>query len=146
MTTSSLLHKVFQFGSKPDASTFPELLTVVTSMRLLFGAMYGVSLAVRHETSGLVGLTMGLNLVAFAPMLWFNGYLHADVDSYKNLRFVGVFNGVAMMLLVWIMLFTYYHLEEEETLQKVLSDNAVLSEAANTEIPSDGITVRIDEF
>ena len=111
MTTSSVLQKACKFGSKPDASTFPELLTVVTWLRIIIGAIYGVSLGIRNENRGLVGATLGLNVIAFAPMLYFNGYLMAYVDSYKNLRFVGVVNGLALMLLIWITFFTYAHSE-----------------------------------
>jgi hypothetical protein len=146
MTTSSVLQKACKFGSKPDASTFPELTTVVTWLRLLIGAIYGVSLGIRNENRGLVGATLGLNVVAFAPMLYFNGYLHAYVDSYKNLRFVGVVNGLAIMLLIWITFFTLAHSEEELSMQKVLSDAIMASSSAATESSAEGTSVGTDEF
>ncbi|KAL7444174.1 hypothetical protein ACHAXM_009301 [Skeletonema potamos] len=145
MTTTSVLQKACKFGSKPDASTFPELTTVVTWLRLIIGAIYGVSLGIRNENRGLVGATLGLNVIAFGPMLYFNGYLRAYVDSYKNLRFVGVVNGLAIMLLIWITFFTWKHSEEEFSMQKVLSD-AIMSSSGATETSAEGTTVGTDEF
>ena len=106
--------------------------------------MYGVSLGIRNENRGLVGLTLGLNVIAFAPMLYFNGYLMANVDSYKNLRFVGVVNGLAIMLLIWITFFTWAHSEEEISMQKVLTDAVIAAseDAGSTEETSVGT----DEF
>ena len=143
-TPSSVLKKACKFASKPDASTFPELITVVTWLRLIIGAIYGVSLGIRNENRGLVGLTLGLNVIAFAPMLYFNGYLMANIDSYKNLRFVGVVNGLAIMLLIWITFFTWAHSEEEISMQQVLSDAMISSseDAGSTEETSVGT----DEF
>ena len=143
-TSSSVLKKACKFASRPDASTFPELITVVTWLRIIIGAMYGVSLGIRNENRGLVGLTLGLNVIAFAPMLYFNGYLMANVDSYKNLRFVGVVNGLAIMLLIWITFFTWAHSEEEISMQKVLTDAMIAAseDAGSTEETSVGT----DEF
>jgi hypothetical protein len=140
-----MLQKACKFGSKPDASTFPELTTVVTWLRLIIGAIYGVSLGIRNENRGLVGATLGLNVIAVGPMLYFNGYLRAYVDSYKNLRFVGVVNGLAIMLLIWITFFTWKHSEEEFSMQKVLSD-AIMSSSGATETSAEGTTVGTDEF
>ena len=146
MTTSSasVLQKALKFASKPDASTFPELLTVVTWLRIIIGAIYGVSLGIRNENRGLVGLTLGLNVIAFAPMLYFNGFLMAKIDSYKNLRFVGVVNGLAIMLLIWITFFTWAHSEEEISMQKVLSD-AIISSSEDAG-SSEETSVGTDEF
>lgn len=147
MTTSSVLQKACKFGSKPDASTFPELPTVVTWLRLFIGLFYGISLGIRHETRGLVGATLGLNVIAFGPMLYFNAYLQAYVDSYKNLRFVGVVNGLALMMLIWITFFTWAHSEEEMSMQKVLSDAVVMSSSDEaTETSTEGTIVGTDEF
>eukprot|EP00984_Skeletonema_dohrnii_P015961 scaffold7000_cov156-Skeletonema_dohrnii-CCMP3373.AAC.20 len=69
----------------------------------------------------------------------------AYVDSYKNLRFVGVVNGLAIMLLIWITFFTYAHSEEEMSMQKVLSD-AMISSSEATESSTEGETAGTDEF
>lgn len=64
-------------------------------------------------------------------MFWFNGYLDANVDSYKSLNFVGVVNGFAFMILVWVVLFTWEHGEEEISLAKVIAD--VVARGADTD-------------
>lgn len=55
-------------------------------------------------------------------MFWFNSYLDANIDSYKSLNFVGVANAFAFMMLIWILLFTWEHGEEEISLGKVISE------------------------
>eukprot|EP01083_Nonionella_stella_P160886 526284_1 len=104
------------FHSKPDATTVPELPTIITWVRFLVGGCYGVSLGLRNETNGMRGVLYGLNLIAFSPMLWFNYYLQANINSYKSLNFVGVANAFAFMLLIWITIFTIKHEEEEISL------------------------------
>ncbi|KAL7449682.1 hypothetical protein ACHAWC_001725 [Mediolabrus comicus] len=149
MTTSSvlLIQKAMQFGSKPDSTSFPELPTVTTWLRLLIGALYGVSLGIRNENSGLVGMTLGLNVIAFVPILWLNGYLQANIDSYKNLRFVGVVNGLAIMLLIWIVFFTNNHEQEEKSLQKIISDAIFSAETDKLETSTtEETTAGTDEF
>ena len=58
-------------------------------------------------------------------MFWFNSYLDADIDSYKSLNFVGVPNAFALMLLIWIIFFTFAHGEEETSLGNVISGAAM---------------------
>ncbi|KAL7485185.1 hypothetical protein ACHAW6_010786 [Cyclotella cf. meneghiniana] len=118
----SLLHKCKAYHSQPNATTFPELPTVTTWMRFLLGGLYGVSLGLRDETRGVIGALFGLNVITFLPMFWFNSYLDADIDSYKSLNFVGVANAFAFMMLIWILLFTWEHGEEEISLGKVISE------------------------
>lgn len=144
--TASLLQKAWSFASKPNASTFPELTTVVTWQRLIIGAAYGVSLGMRNENRGIIAAALGLNAIAFVPMIYFAGFLMADVDSYNNLRFVGIVNGLAIMFLIWISYFTWAHSEEETSIQKVLSD-IITSSADETVISStEEVATGTDEF
>ena len=55
-------------------------------------------------------------------MFWFNSYLDANIESYKSLNFVGVPNACALMLLIWIALFTMEHGEVESSLQANLAN------------------------
>ena len=65
----------------------------------------------------------------------------------KNLRFVGVVNGLALMMLIWITFFTWAHSEEEMSMQKVLSDAVVMSSSDEaTETSTEGTIVGTDEF
>ncbi|KAL3786141.1 hypothetical protein HJC23_010715 [Cyclotella cryptica] len=118
----SLLNKCKAYRSQPNATTFPELPTVTTWMRFLLGGLYGISLGLRTDTRGLIGALFGLNVITFLPMFWFNSYLDANIDSYKSLNFAGVANAFAFMMLVWILIFTWEHGEEEISLGKVISD------------------------
>ena len=58
------------------------------------------------------------------PMVWFTSYLDANIDSYKSLNFVGVPNAFALMLLIWITLFTMRNEEAESSLSKIISEVA----------------------
>ncbi len=55
-----------------------------------------------------------------------NFYLNVDTDTYKGLNFAGVINGMALMVLIWVVFFTMLHEDEEkifaDALLKVLVD------------------------
>jgi len=117
----------FAFQSKPDATTLPELPTITIWIRFALAAMFGISLGLRNETRGFFGIAYGFNIIAFAPMMWLTTWLNADINSYKSLKFAGVPNGFALMLLIWIALFTMHHPEEEELLAKVVTNVAEMA-------------------
>jgi hypothetical protein len=117
----------FGFQSKPDATTLPELPTITIWIRFVLATMFGISLGLRNETRGFFGIAYGLNIIAFAPMMWLTTWLNADIYSYKSLKFAGVPNGFALMLLIWITLFTMNHQEEEESLAMVVTNVAEMA-------------------
>ena len=47
-----------------------------------------------------------------SPIVYISSFLEANTDSYKQLNFAGVPNALALMLLVWLYLFTLYHADE----------------------------------
>ena len=70
-----------------------------------------------------------LNTVAIAlfhrfsgPIVWYTSWLDADIKSYKSLQFAGVPNAFALMLLIWIAIFTSSHEEAERSLGRAISD------------------------
>ncbi len=69
----------------------------------------------------------GLNVIAFLPILYMNFYLTAETDTYKALNFAGVPNGLALMLLTWVIFFTM--MNEEVELE--LNTNAVIKAVVN---------------
>mmetsp|Transcript_6867 Transcript_6867/g.16905 ORF Transcript_6867/g.16905 Transcript_6867/m.16905 type:complete len:85 (+) Transcript_6867:326-580(+) len=69
------------------------------------------------------------------PMFWFNSYLDANIESYKSLNFAGVANAFALMLLIWIAIFTMQHEEAESSLGKILSE---LSDATTIATEGEG--------
>ena len=66
-------------------------------------------------------------------MFWFNTYLDAKVDTFQSLNFVGVPNAFALMLLIWIAIFTLRHEEAEALLAKVISDASAEADAGVAE-------------
>ena len=110
-------------NSKPTVTTYPGLPESITWFRLFLGLAYGITLGFRESQSvvtitGATGVMMGINVITFIPILYMKFYLNADTNSYKNLTFIGCINGLAVMLLVWILFFTMLHEDEE----KVLND------------------------
>ena len=124
-STSSILSKLCSFQSKPSYETFPELPDMIIWIRIVLAVTYGISLGLRNQT-GFAGILFALNVVTFLPIVYINSYLNADTDSYKNgLNFVGVPNAMATCVLVWIIIFTHEHSEEESafaaaTVQKIV--------------------------
>lgn len=121
------------FNSAPTSETYPDLPRNITYLRLFLGLAYGISLAFRENTptttlNGSAGLIFGLNVVTFLPIVYMNYYLNVDTDTYKGLNFVGVANGMALMLLVWLIFFTMLHEDEERILNGALIPNNSSSE------------------
>ena len=103
---------------------------MTTWFRFIIGGLYGVSLGLRNETRGMIGALFGLNVITFLPMFWFNSCLDANVDSYKTLNFVGVANGFAFMILIWVIIFTWDHGDGEASLGEVFAEVAARGAAA----------------
>lgn len=107
------MSKLSSFRSNPSHETFPELPDAILWIRIVLGVTYGISLGLRNQV-GFAGIMFATNVVTFLPILYINSYLNADTDSYKNgLNFVGVPNAMATCMLVWIIMFTHEHGEEE---------------------------------
>jgi hypothetical protein len=78
-------------------------------------------------------------------MVWYISWLNADVNSYKSLKFVGVPNAFALMLLFWIALFTAWHDEAEISLGKAISD-AIITASVPPETTDSDPPRNLDEF
>jgi hypothetical protein len=63
-------------------------------------------------------------------MVWYTSWLNADVKSYKSLQFAGIPNAFALMLLLWIALFTTWHGEAEISLGRSISDAIMIASSA----------------
>ena len=85
------------------------------------------------------------NSCNFFPLLF---EYKANIDSYKSLKFVGVFNASAFMLLIWITIFTMKHEEEEISLNAFISNaaEAMVSGVQETLEAEEVITQSQDEF
>jgi hypothetical protein len=80
-------------------------------LRLLLGLVGGITLGVFHHQSG-AGLAAGIGLLYFVPIWYTKIVINADLDSkagLNNIKTAGILNSVALMALVWITLFTWFH-------------------------------------
>mmetsp|Transcript_25784 Transcript_25784/g.39610 ORF Transcript_25784/g.39610 Transcript_25784/m.39610 type:complete len:158 (-) Transcript_25784:79-552(-) len=111
----SLFNKLAAWNSKPTYATFPELQDVIIWLRMFLAIFYGLHLGF-SQTKGGVGVLFGLNVVTFLPVLYCNTYLAADTESYPNLTFAGVPNALALLLLIWIYLYTSEYADDESQL------------------------------
>ena len=146
------------FQSSPTSSSFPNLPDYIIWLRIVLGVAYGISLGYREGAStsdevfqpqhinGAIGILFGLNIITFVPTIYMNFYLNAETDTYKNLNFAGVTNGIAIMVLVWLTFFTMLHEKEESVLAEAFT--TVIKETATGVIGediSDGVDTVIEE-
>jgi hypothetical protein len=90
------------------------------------------------KLNGPAGLIFGLNVITFIPILYMNYYLNVNTDTFKGLNFAGVQNGVALMLLVWVLFFTMLHEDEEQILSTASALMNTIINSAGGEGDSDG--------
>ena len=131
----SIFAKLTDYQSKPTEETFPELPDVLIWIRIVLGVLYGISLGLRNQV-GWVGILFALNVTTMLPTVYVSAFLGATEDNFKQgLTFVGVPNAMATCLLVWIMVFTHQHEEEESAFARAIVQKAV---DAATAAASDG--------
>ena len=118
MSVKDFLKKLVAFGSKPNATTFPELPDVALWLRSFLAIAYAWHL--RGRTGG-AGFLFGLNVITFLPFIYFSTFLGVDSDSYENLTFAGVPNCLALFLLIWIYFYTLDNTNEEAKLVGMLN-------------------------
>ena len=146
----SLLSKFFAINSKPTMETFPELPDMIVWFRCILAVAYGLWLGLASGRTGGANVIFGLNFVSFVPVVYCSTFLGADSESYNNkLLFAGLFNAMALLLLIWIYLYTLEHEADEHILSAFLSKDmpeATLDTTADsTTIPSEPI-VEESEF
>ena len=140
----SIFAKLTDYQSKPTEEMFPELPDILIWIRIVLGVLYGVSLGLRNQVEW-VGILFALNVTTMLPTVYVSAFLGATEDNFKQgLTFVGVPNAMATCLLVWIMVFTHQHEEEESAfaraiVQKVV--DAATAAASDGEGGSDGESV-----
>ena len=85
------------------------------------------------------GLLMGINLITFVPFIFCSTYLGANIDSYgSQVLTSGLFNALALMLLIWIWFYTAEHENDENAIiaalkvaAPILNEEVAESETAN---------------
>jgi hypothetical protein len=115
------IRKMVAINSRPTEASFPELPTVVIWMRAVLAISYGWYLGSRNIRSGVMVINM-LNLVAFIPVMYCRLYLNVQsTDQYSgSILFSGLFQSMALAILVWIYCFTSQHEETELKLSNFL--------------------------
>ena len=116
------------------------------------GFVYGISLGFRESSQdpsiqGAMGIIFGVNVIMFLPIIYLNFYLNAEIDSYKGLNFAGVQNGLALMMLIWIIFFTMLHEEEEMALNAAVVQSVVKAAVGEDDnVAETGEVVEDSEF
>jgi hypothetical protein len=115
------IRKMIAINSKPTEASFPELPSVLIWMRAILAIAYGWYLGTHNIRSGVLVINM-LNLVAFIPVMYCRLYLNVQsTDQYSSsILFSGLFQAMALALLVWIYCFTSQHEETELKLSNFL--------------------------
>lgn len=127
-----IIRKFLSPNSNPTAKTFPELVDCVVWFRCGLAVALGCYLGYSQNNRGATNLLFVLNVIAFVPILYCKTFLGADQDSYGNkLLFSGIFQGVALSMLVWFYFFTDFQKDDELELVKAFSR----SSATNIGIP-----------
>lgn len=123
---ASPLAKFFAINSKPTKETFPELPDMIVWFRCILAIVYGLWLGTRGVArTGGANAIFGLNFVAFVPVVYCSTFLGADQESYNNrLLFAGVVNAVALLMLIWIYMYTLDHEADEQILSTFLGSDA----------------------
>ena len=145
MSVKEYLRKLVAFGSKPNATTFPELPDVAVWLRSFLAIAYAWHL--RGKTGG-AGFLLGVNLITFLPFIYFSTFLGVDADSYENLTFAGVPNCLALFLLVWIYFYTLDNENDEAKMVGMLNilrtvtaeDSSGVAESIMQDAPDAGET------
>eukprot|EP00559_Dactyliosolen_fragilissimus_P002550 CAMPEP_0184866996 /NCGR_PEP_ID=MMETSP0580-20130426/24631_1 /TAXON_ID=1118495 /ORGANISM="Dactyliosolen fragilissimus" /LENGTH=146 /DNA_ID=CAMNT_0027366979 /DNA_START=58 /DNA_END=498 /DNA_ORIENTATION=- len=131
-------------NSRPTAVTYPDLPDDITWFRLVLGIIYGITLGCREisgeNMKGSVGVLFGLNVIIFIPVLYLNFFLNANTDTYKNLNFAGVSNSLALLLLIWTIVFTYLHENELQQLSD-MTTKILLNTGVNTGEETGGVAL-----
>jgi hypothetical protein len=116
----SAFRKAIAFNSQPTEESFPELPTVLIWLRFGLATAYGCLLGYNGTRSVLM-LIQTLNLLAFLPVMYCRMYLRISQDTFPmQTVFSGLFQGVALALLLWIYGFTAAHEVPLEQLSSLL--------------------------
>lgn len=112
---------------------FPELVDYLTWLRATLAFVYGIWIGVsssQQKSRAMANIILAFNLVCFMPLAYTMTYLRCDQESYgAKLIFAGVPQGLALVLLVWIYLFTESHGQDEAVFAAAIAKSAVIHAA-----------------
>ena len=147
-TTDRLKGIVAKFlspNSKPTMETFPELVDCIIWVRFALAVFFGFYAGNQAKNGGGSNLLVGLNFIAFPPAVYCQTFLAADQESYgTKLYFSGLFQGLALAVIIWVYFYTAAH-EQEEAAFVAAFGNLVGSAGENV-AESGGDSVMPEEF
>ena len=88
---------------------------------------------------GGIGTLMGASTVIFLPIIYVEQFLKADVADYprsQNVSMVGVVQGMASMLLVWIYMYTNRHFTDLDMIESIDIDTSISSSVVEEGVES----------
>lgn len=117
----------------------------MTRIRAVLALTYGVWIGIQSTTSlaavstraggGAANLTFAFNIVCFIPLAYTITYLRVDQESYgAKLMFAGVPQGIAVVLLIWIWVYTSSHEADEMVFAAALGKGDI----DGNDTPTDG--------
>ena len=105
----------------------------MTWIRFVLAVAYGVWISIQPASSarnGAANLIFAFNIVCFIPLAYTISYLRVDQESYgANLLFAGVPQGIALVLLIWVYIYTEAHQADEMVFAAILQKGAALDGA-----------------
>ncbi|KAL3896672.1 MAG: hypothetical protein SGARI_007111 [Bacillariaceae sp.] len=132
---------------KPTPETFPELPTVILWMRFIFAVCFGFYVGLTNNERGAVNLLYALNLVTFVPTIYVSFYLGAKLEDFGNkLIFGGAFQGLALVLLIWIYFYTQQHEADEAAFAAIFHKAADEAAEASADSAATGSESLKSEF
>lgn len=109
-----IVKKFLSPNSKPTMETFPELVDCIIWLRFALAVFFGFYAGNQAKNGGGGNLLVALNFIAFPPAVYCQTFLAADQESYgTKLYFSGLFQGLALAVIIWIYFYTAFHDQEE---------------------------------
>jgi hypothetical protein len=114
----------------------------MTWIRAVFALFYGLwihfgtafSAAASARSVGATHLIFAFNTVCFIPLAYTITYLRVDQESYgAKLLFAGVPQGMALVMLIWIYLYTVSHEADEMAFATAIGSVSSADDSDGTE-------------
>ena len=140
-----IMKKFFSPNSKPTLDSFPELVDCIVWLRFVLAVFFGIYAGTQSNEKGTSGanILVGLNFIAFPPIVYCQSFLAADAESYgSKLYFSGIVQGLALAVVIWIYMYTESHAQEETVFVSAFSNLLVGKEDV---FPGDGAEAVIPE-
>mmetsp|Transcript_7823 Transcript_7823/g.19508 ORF Transcript_7823/g.19508 Transcript_7823/m.19508 type:complete len:191 (+) Transcript_7823:135-707(+) len=112
----SVVEKLLTPNLQPKFEELPELVDYIYYIRGALAALYGIWIQYGRSENlpAQTYLMFAFNTVCFVPLAYTITYLRVDQESYgASLLFTGVPQGMALIMLIWIYMYTQSHETDE---------------------------------